>query len=291
VPLVDQITDPVCDHGEGPVWHPRWPGLRWVDMFAGDVLELETGTERIVRHPTGSRISATIRPRTDGGTVLAVERGFALADAALHTVRHLAEVWTDPCVRMNDGDCSPDGHFYCGSMAYDETRGAGGLYRLNPDLTTTVVLEGVTISNGLTFSPDGATAYYIDTPTQQVDAFDYDSTGTLTNRRTVIRIPDDAGAPDGMTVDTDGRLWIALWGGGAVRCYSPAGRLEHQLTLPVSQVTACAFGGPNLDELYITTSRQTVALGTQPAAGALFRARPGARGFPARCYAPVHAAR
>jgi sugar lactone lactonase YvrE len=282
---VDQVTDPDAEHGEGPVWHPAWPGLRWVDMLAGDVLELDQQTQRVSRHHVG-RVAAALRPRADGGAILAVERGFALADARLRDVRELGELWADPGVRMNDGDCDPDGRFYCGSMAYDETPGAGSLYRLDPDGGVTVVVSGVTISNGLAWSPDGGTVYYIDTPTQRVDAFDYDpSAGELTGRRTVLRIPDDAGAPDGLTVDTEGRLWIALWGGAAVRCYQPNGRLEDQLTLPVTQVTACTFGGPDLDELYITTSRQTVPLGEQPEAGALFHTRPGARGLPARPYA------
>jgi sugar lactone lactonase YvrE len=280
----EQVTDPVAEHGEGPVWHADWPGLRWVDMLAGDVLELDAATGRVGRHHVG-RVAAALRPRADGGVVLALERGFALADARLTEVRELGELWTDPEVRMNDGDCDPDGRFYCGSMAYDETPGAGSLYRLDPDGSTTVVVTGVTISNGLGWSPDGHTAYYVDTPTRRVDAFDYDPAGGLTGRRTVVRVPGDAGAPDGLTVDADGRLWVALWGGAAVRCYRPDGRLEHELTLPVSQVTACTFGGPELDELYITTSRQGVPDGEQAEAGALFRARPGVRGQPARRFA------
>jgi sugar lactone lactonase YvrE len=278
---VEQITDPLADHGEGPVWHPGWPGLRWVDLLVGDVLELDPHTHQVRRHHVGS-VAATIRPRHDGGAILALARGFAHADAELTDIRPLGELWADPGVRMNDGDCDPDGRFYCGSMATDVTPGAGSLYRLDPDGNTKVVLAGVTVSNGLAWSPDGATAYYIDTPTQRVDAFDYDRDGGLTNRRTIVRIPEDAGGPDGMTVDTEGRLWIALWGGSGVRCYLPNGELVEHLTLPVTQVTACTFGGPDLDELYITTSRQQIEPNSQPVAGALFRARTGAAGLPAR---------
>jgi sugar lactone lactonase YvrE len=185
---------------------------------------------------------------------------------------------------MNEGDCDPDGRFYCGSMAYDETPGGGSLYRLDPSGTATVILTGVSISNGLTWSPDGGTAYYVDTSTHRIDAFDYDPDAGLTNRRPVVHIAESDGAPDGLTIDTDGNLWVALWGGSAVRRYTPDGVLTEHLPLPVTNVTACTFGGPNLDDLYITTSRQQVPPGTQPEAGALFRAHPGARGLPTRSY-------
>ncbi|WP_414635571.1 SMP-30/gluconolactonase/LRE family protein [Actinophytocola sp.] len=282
---VEQVTDPVAEHGEGPVWHPGWPGLRWVDMLAGDVLELDPDTQAVTRHSV-SRVVAALRPRADGGAVLALERGFALAGADLTGIRPLGELWTDPGIRMNEGDCDPHGRFYCGTMAYAETPGAGTLYRLDPDGAVTTLLTGVTISNGLGWSPDGGTAYYVDTPTHRVDAFDYDHDGGLTARRPLLRIPEDAGAPDGLTVDADGRLWVALWGGSAVRCYEPDGRLVEELALPVTQVTACTFGGPGLDELYITTSRQGTGPAAQPEAGALFRARPGVRGRPARTFGP-----
>ncbi|HEU5472248.1 MAG TPA: SMP-30/gluconolactonase/LRE family protein [Actinophytocola sp.] len=278
---VEQITDPVAAHGEGPVWHPGWPGLRWVDMLAGDVLELNRQTLAVTRFHV-SAVVAALRPCADGGTVLAVERGFALADADLRNVRPQGELWTDPGVRMNEGDCDPHGRFYCGSMAYRETPGAGTLYRLNSNSTVSVVLTGVTISNGLAWSPDGGTAYYVDSPTHRVDAFDYD--GELTGRRTLFTIDEADGAPDGLTVDADGRLWVALWGGGAVRCYTPDGQLVEQFDLPVPRVTACTFGGAELDELYITTSRQDTDLAVHRQAGALFRARPGVKGRPARTY-------
>ncbi|TVT59354.1 SMP-30/gluconolactonase/LRE family protein [Amycolatopsis rhizosphaerae] len=276
---MEQITEPLAQHGEGPVWYAGWPGLRWVDMLAGDVLELDPATQRVRRSHVGE-VAAVVRPCGDGRALLAVERGFAIADPSLAHVRPLVEVFEEPALRMNEGGCDPDGRFYCGSMAYDERTGAGSLYRLDPDGTVTTVLTGVTVSNGFAFSPDGGTAYYIDSPTHRVDAFDYDPARGLTGRRTLLRLPAGDGAPDGMTVDADGRLWIALWGGSAVRCYTPGGRLEEEVPLPVRHVTACTFGGPDLDELYITTSRQGVPGGAEPEAGALFRYRPGVRGLP-----------
>ncbi|NIH84177.1 SMP-30/gluconolactonase/LRE family protein [Amycolatopsis granulosa] len=278
---VDQVTAPVAEHGEGPVWAPEWPSVRWVDMLAGDVLELDG--DEVRRHHVGS-VAAALRPGVAGGVVVAVERGFALADATLADVRPLGEVWSDPGIRMNDGGCDPDGRFYCGSMAYDETPGAAALYRLDPDGTITTVLTGVTISNGLAWSPDGGTAYYVDTATGRIDAFDYTAAAGLTHRRPVVTIPADVGSPDGLTVDAEGNLWVALWGGGAVHCYAPGGAQLARVALPVTQVSACTFGGTDLSELYITTSRQGVGEGTQPEAGALFRVRPGVRGMPAHRY-------
>lgn len=275
---MDQVTEPVAEHGEGPVWAPEWPGVRWVDMLAGDVLELDGGEVR--RHHVGA-VAAALRPGAGGGVVLALERGFALTDAALTDVRPLGEVWADAGVRMNEGGCDPDGRFYCGSMAYDATPGAAGLYRLDPDGTVTTVLTGVTISNGLAWSPDGGTAYYVDTPTGRIDAFDYAAAAGLTDRRPAVTIPAEVGSPDGLTVDAEGNLWVALWGGGAVHCYTPAGELVTRAELPVTQVTACTFGGADLSELYVTTSRLGVEKGTQPEAGGLFRLRPGVRGLPA----------
>jgi sugar lactone lactonase YvrE len=280
---VEQVTGPDADHGEGPVWHAGWPGLRWVDMLAGDVLELDATTGQVRRTHVGT-VAAALRPVAGGGTVVAVERGFALAGDDLGDLTELGELWTDPGVRMNEGGCDPDGRFYCGSMAYDEQTGAGTLYRLDADGQVVPVLRDVTISNGLAWSPDGATAYYVDTPTGSVDAFDYDSDTGLTGRRSVIRIPDEDGTPDGLTVDAAGRVWVALWDGHAVRCYEPDGTLVEQLEVPATQVTACTFGGPALDTLFITTSRHDIDPGTQPAAGALFAAKVGAVGQPTLPY-------
>lgn len=266
----EQLTEPVAAHGEGPVWHPGWGGLRWVDMLAGDVLHLDSGG-RVHRKRVGT-VAAALRPRTSGGAVIAVERGFALLESGVDGFgddtppRPLGELWTDPTIRMNEGGCSPDGEFYCGTMDYDAAPGRGTLYTLDVHGEVRTALDGVTISNGLAWSPDGGTAYYVDTPTRRIDAFDYD--GTLTARRTVVTIPEDAGSPDGLTVDSQGYLWVALWGGSAVRRYSPAGVLDEAIELPVSQVTACTLGGPDLDLLFITTSQLDVS--GQPQAGALF---------------------
>lgn len=278
---VEQLTGPVAFHAEGPVWSASWGGLRWVDMFAGDVLSLSLGGPAggdIARRHVGA-IAAALRPRRGGGAVIAVERGFALedADGELHL---LPELWADPGVRMNDGGCDPDGRFYCGSMAYDKSPGRGTLYRLDGDGTTSAIFGGSTISNGLGWSPDGSIAYYIDTPTRRVDVFDYAPDAGLTGRRPFVEITDSPGSPDGLTVDGQGHVWVALYGGSAVRRYRPDGRLDGVIELPVTNVTACTFAGANLDELVITTSREDLPEGTQPEAGSLFGCRPGVAGQP-----------
>jgi sugar lactone lactonase YvrE len=277
----EQLTGPEADHGEGPVWSPRWGGLRWVDMPAGDVLSL-THDGSVVRRHVGA-VAAALRPRSRGGAVIAVERGFALEDAD-GTVTALPPVWADESVRMNDGGCDPDGRFWCGSMAYDQRPGAAALYRLDPDGSVSRVLDGVTISNGLAWSPDGALAYYADTATHRVDVFDYDPAGGLTGRRPFVR-PGEDGNPDGLTVDAEGGVWVALYGAGAVHRFSADGVRDAVVELPVPKVTACTLGGPELDQLFITTSREGLAPGEDPVAGALFHAEVGVRGLPVREFA------
>lgn len=278
----EQATDPHAHHGEGPVWFTDPGELRFVDMLAGDICTVDHATGSVSRLHIGT-VAAAFRPRTSGGMVAAIERGFAHIDAD-GTVRPLGELWSDDGIRMNEGACDPDGRFYCGSMAYAATTGAGTLWRLDTDGTTSVAIDNVTISNGLIWTPDGGTAYYIDTPTKRVDAFDYDTDRGLTNRRPVVTIQGDRGGPDGMTLDADGYLWVAIWGGNAVHRYAPDGRLDGVVEVPASKVSACTFGGPNLDELFITTSRQGLAEGAEPTAGSIFSVKPGVRGLPIRPY-------
>jgi sugar lactone lactonase YvrE len=275
----ERLTDAVAYHGEGPVWSEHWGGLRWVDMLAGDVLSLRT--DGSVRRRHVAKVIAAIRPRRGGGAVLGIERGFALEDAD-GSLSELGGLWTDTNLRMNEGACDPDGRFYCGSMAYDKRPGAGALYRLDPDRSVRVVLENVTVSNGLDWSPDGTLAYYNDTDAHRTDVFDYDTDAGLTRRRPFA---ETAGRPDGLTVDAEGGVWVALSDGGQVRRYTAEGALDAVIELPVTKVTACAFGGPRLEQLFITTSREGLAPSAEPQAGALFRAVPGVTGFPVREFA------
>jgi sugar lactone lactonase YvrE len=280
--IVEQVTEPVAFHGEGPVWSIAWGGLRWVDMLAGAVLSL--AADGSVQRRQVDTIAAALRPRRGGGAVIAVERGFVL-EGSDGSVSPTIVAWGEPGARMNDGGCDPDGRFYCGSMAYDRRRGGGAVYRLDPDRTVHRVLEAVTISNGLEWSLDGSVAYYADTETSRVDAFDYATATGLTNRRPFARVDPVDGYPDGLTVDADGGVWVALNGGGAIRRYAADGSLDHVVETPTRHVTACTFGGPDLATLFITTSRENVEGSDDPVAGSLLATQPGVRGGPVREFA------
>jgi sugar lactone lactonase YvrE len=279
----ERFTDPCTFHGEGPFWDETNDRLLLVDMLAGAVVavDAEGGTSR--RKLAG--VAAALRARRGGGYVLATENRFVLLGRDLTEETALPPVFTDPLLRMNDGGCDPQGRFYCGTMAYAETPGAGTLYRLDPDGAVSVTLRNVTISNGLQWNRAGDTVFYADTPTGRVDRFTFDPvSGAFTDRRTFTEVS-GGGYPDGMAIDEEDGVWVALWGGSAVHRYDPAGRLDLVVELPVSNVTACAFGGPERQTLYITTSRQGLDDDSQPDAGAVFRYEAGVRGAPQHAFA------
>jgi sugar lactone lactonase YvrE len=276
-----QVQAPVSTLGEGPVWDARDQSLYWVDIPASRVHQLAAdGSLR--SWDTGQPVG-TVVPRASGGLVVAVRDGFMALDPETGELTMLAEVERDrPDNRMNDGACDRAGRFYAGTMADDEGPDAGSLYRLDPDLTVTRLLTGVSISNGIGWSPDERLMYYIDSPTNRVDVLDYDpATGSIGGRRPFTAVGKGGGVgeghavPDGLTVDADGGVWVAVWGGYAVQHYDPAGRLIGKLELPAARVSSCVFGGPDLDQLYITT-----AAGPGESAGALFVCEPGVTGQP-----------
>jgi sugar lactone lactonase YvrE len=274
----EQITEPLALHGEGPCWLARSGELAWVDMLAGRVLatSLALGSTRVIDIP--GPVAAIVRPRAPGGLVVATETGVVLLDED-DAPTFLCEVLDEPGIRLNDGSCDPQGRFWCGSMAYDARTGAGSLYRVEADGGFAAALAGVTISNGLGWSPDGSTAFYVDSMDAGIDTFAFDAvSGELGERRRFAEIDASLGLPDGIAVDAEGGVWVALWDGGAVRRYGPDGRLDAIVPLPCGRVTACAFGGDDLAELFITTSRVELPAGVDPTAGALFRYEPGVRG-------------
>lgn len=274
------VLDAHAETGEGPLWDVAAQRLWWVDIPRGAIHQFDpadgTDTVDYAGQPVGA-----VALRNRGGLLLAVQAGFAeLHDGQL---RLLVGVEQDrPENRMNDGKVDPAGRFWAGTMALDSTPGAGTLYRLDTDATVHPMLKGLTISNGIDWSPDGQTMYFIDSTPGTVTAFPYDGTsGDIGPGETLIEIPESQGLPDGMTVDSAGGLWIAIWGGSAVRHYSPDGVLIGVIDLPVTQVTSCAFGGPDLGDLYITTAAEglsPVERVEQPHAGAVFRVWPGVIG-------------
>jgi sugar lactone lactonase YvrE len=277
--------------GEGPAWDDRIGVVWWVDILVGAVHRFDParGQDEVIE--VGQPVGAVV-PRNSEGLALALEHTFVTFDPATQELVKIHDI--EPGreeTRVNDGKCDRQGRFWVGTMAYDwqSMPDAGSLYRLDPDGRLTKVLSDLAISNGLAWSADDDLLYFIDSPTQRVDVFDFDAeTGTVSGRRTVVAIPDASGMPDGMSIDADGFLWVALWGGGAVWRIDPAdGRVDRVIEVPASQVTSCVFGGADLRDLYITTAAIGLspdALAAQPLAGSMFRCRPGVQGTPTESY-------
>lgn len=262
---------------EGPRWHEERQELLWVDILGRSVhrATLTTGGRPDqVRAIALDRHVGAVAPVAGGGYVLAAGQGFMFVDTA-GSARELAQPEAGHVeVRMNDGACDPQGRFWAGTMAYDESPGAGTLYRLELDGRCSTVLTGLTISNGIGWSPDGAVMYLSDSGTGSVEAFDFDGpSGAISGRRTLVHIDQPGMAPDGLTVDEEGDIWVALYGGWAVNRYGPDGSRRAKVPIPVAQVTSCAFGGGDRRTLFVTTGRERLeesALKRQPEAGRVF---------------------
>jgi sugar lactone lactonase YvrE len=281
---VELVLPAEADLGEGPTWDPIAHVLVWVDITAERVhrFDPQTGRDQVI--PVGRMVGAAV-PTTSGRLALAALDGFSLLDPETGRVEPLAEVEADdPRTRMNDGKCDAAGRFWAGTMDVEGRRPLGSLYRLDADRRLERVLTGVTISNGLGWSPDGRTMYHIDSATHRVDAFDFDlAAGSVSHRRSLVHFPEGWGLPDGLTVDAEGFLWVAFWGGSAVRRIAPDGGIASVVELPASFVTSCAFGGDDLRDLYVTSARVDLSAGqleAQPLAGGIFRLVPGVRGLP-----------
>jgi sugar lactone lactonase YvrE len=277
---------------EGPRWHAEREELLWVDILSCKLhrssLTADGGLGRIETISLEQHVGA-VAPAIDGGYVIAMGQGFWFVDDA-GSVHELAQ--PEACrgdVRMNDGACDPQGRFWAGTMAYDESPEAGVLYRLELDGSCTTALAGLTISNGIGWSPDGGTMYLNDSGTRCLYAFAFEgASGAIADRRTLVRIDELGVAPDGLTVDEEGGIWVALWNGGAVRRYAPDGALTEVVELPVARPTSCVFGGRDGATLFVTTARADLddaALSRQPDAGRLFSIEGlGVRGLPSFPY-------
>jgi sugar lactone lactonase YvrE len=280
---VELILDAHAQVGEGPVWDDANGTLVWVDIMSHQVHRYDPAAGRDSAIDVGQPVGAAVLRRDAPGLVLALRDGFALLDESSSRVDMVAAVEADvPTNRMNDGKCDPGGRFWAGTMAFNVTPGVGALYRLGSDFQVTRVIDNITLSNGLDWSPDGRLMYYIDSMSQGVDVMNFNALdGSVSGRRRLITVPPDEGLPDGMTVDAEGYLWVALHGSGSIRRYTPDGQVERIVRVPPTMVTCCTFGGPDLSDLYITTMNygmSEAARQAQPLAGALFRCQPGVRG-------------
>ena len=265
--------------GESPTWDAKTQTLYWVDVLERQIY---AGAKRIVQ--LKDRVGCAA-PRTGGGLIVAQGRGLRLLQPDMKTLRRAALAPREPAHnRFNDGKCDPRGRFLVGSMDHNEKQDSGALYSLSPGGQLQRLLRRVRISNGLAWSPDGKTLYFIDTPSRRVMAFDYDlDSGAITNARVIIVFDKSFGWPDGMTSDTDGNLWIAMWGGARVSQWKPDGTLLAQFGVEALNVTSCVFGGPGMNELFITTAlvgTDAASLRKFPQAGGVFRMETHLTGMP-----------
>lgn len=286
-PIAEVALEAGAELGEGPIWDARSDRLVWVDILgrAVHVFDPETGVDRAIAVPGMPGIAV---PRRAGGLVLAIDHGFGFVDDA-GRFELIAEVpQGSVTARMNDGNCDAAGRLWAGTTGLNAEPGAGVLYRLDPDLRVTAMLEGVTESNGIDWSPDDRRMYYVDTMERRVDVFDFDlESGAITNRRPFAAVDDGEVLPDGLTVDADGHVWVACWGGAAVRRFTPDGVPAGGVSLPTPHITSPGFGGRGLDRLFITSAREGLSddqRAADAAAGDLFVCEPGVTGRAPRLF-------
>lgn len=281
------ITDQISELGEGPVWDSVARRIIWIDIEKENIHQYYPTENKQQTFHVGQKIGAVALKRS-GELIAALQHGFATIDFKQEKVEPIV----DPEAhlvgnRFNDGKCDPAGRFWAGTMSISGKENKGSLYALEKDLSVSVKINDVGCSNGLAWSNDHSSFYFIDTPTRQVAAYDYNiSNGNIDNKRIVICIAERNGFPDGMTIDSEGMLWIALWGGWKIERWNPhTGKLLDHVLLPVSQVTSCTFGGDKLNDLYITSARtglSEIELKEQPLAGSLFVVKNcGYHGLPA----------
>ncbi len=288
---LELVIDAKAELGEGPFWDEEKNKLLWIDGYAGRIYiyNQQTGSNRYI--DVGQYIGC-INLRQKKGAVLALQHGLYFLDLESSALSKITDPEEEKANnRLNDGKCDCNGRLWVGSMNMEGHHRSenldptGALYYMDKDLKTEKKLDNITISNGLAWSKDNKTMYYIDTPTRKVVAYDFNKyKGQISNERTVVKIPKDQGIPDGMTIDDNDNLWIAHFGGYQVSCWDPrTGEKVDKIEMPVKNVTCCTFGGENLDELFITTARAGLSkdeLSKQPKAGGLFKIKPGIKGLP-----------
>ena len=286
-PQVACIADVKAVLGEGPVWVERERALYWVDIRGRKIFRLDRKGQ-LDSWNTPMHVGSLV-PRARGGFVAGTDKGFFFIDLDDARFELIAHPETDrPSNRFNDGKVDRAGRFWAGTMDDREREPAGTLYRLDPDLSWEAIDDGYRVTNGPAFSPDGRLMYHNDSALQVTYVFDLDEDGTASNRREFARFGKGDGYPDGMTVDAEGCLWIAFWDGWCLRRLSPNGERIAELLMPVQRPTSCAFGGEDLETLFITSARrdlQGTELDKQPLAGGLFAADVGVAGIAELPYA------
>lgn len=269
------VLNHTCELGEGPVWDDRENRIIWLDIVAGEIHSYYIHSQKHTVFNTGQMTGAAVL--TESGNLLAaMQNGLYNINESSGEITHLTDPESHlPGNRFNDGKCDRFGRFWAGTMSIDESIVNGNLYRYDPDGNIHHSESNIGCSNGLAWNTDNSTMYYIDSPTQQVFAYDYDAeTGAASNKRVAVKIPDGGGYPDGMTIDTEGMLWIALWDGWGIARYNPEnGELLQKFDFPAARITSCTFGGENLNDLYVTSAfarLENAERANQPLAGSLF---------------------
>jgi sugar lactone lactonase YvrE len=270
--------------GEGPYWVAGSSTLLWVDIPGGQLHRTDPVTGHTQSADIGAPLSAAMPVSGEGGVLVARKSELILLDDS-GGQRVVASTADPDDIRFNDASVDARGRVLVGSMDTNETDPVGQLYRLELDGSLTALLTDVTVSNGLGWSPDQSLLYYVDSPTRRIDVLRYDpEVGGIGDGRLFADLSDVSGLPDGLTVDAEGHVWVALHGGGSLRRYAPDGSLDAVITLPVTHPTSCAFGGDGLRDLFVTTARRDLSsdqLAAQPMAGRLLRFTPGVAGQPA----------
>ena len=275
------FSDYSCELGEGPFWDSKKSRLLWVDII---------GQKIVSQNLDGSNIHAfevdgnpgCVMLSDDGKMVVGLDNQISLLDGGGNLLKVLADTKAGSGLRFNDGKCDPSGRFWVGSMDRKEKNKLGSLYSWNSVEGLVNREQGVTVSNGMGWSPDNSLFYYIDSPTREVSVYDFDlSTGSINNKRRFISFSEEDGFPDGMTIDADGRLWVAFWGGSKIMCIdAQSKRVEEVIQFPVSKITSCAFGGEQMDQLFVTSAKVQVSEVDEPMAGKTFVIELGITGIP-----------
>lgn len=291
----DLVLDTKSELGEGAIWNYKTGELIWVNI-KGEILNFYHPKTESNREMFTGQMIGTVVPAESGKVMVALQNGIYSYDPDSGAKKLIVDPEADkPDNRFNDGKCDPAGRFWAGTMSLVGAKNAGALYRLDKDSTIYKMIDGVGTSNGIVWSADKTKMYYIDTPTRKVMGYDYDNeTGDISNPKVAVEIPDGIGYPDGMTIDRKDNLWVALWGGSAVACFNPEnGELLRKIEVPAKNVTSCAFGGDDLETLYITTARESTSdedLERFPNAGGVFKVRPGVKGVKAFFFNDINSA-